>query len=43
MDGAGAGHLQCDDGDYADIEAALNHFTAPHWFAKRGGMLSAYT
>jgi hypothetical protein len=29
MDGAGVGHLQCDDGDYADIEAALNHFTAP--------------
>jgi hypothetical protein len=29
MDGAGVGHLQCDDGDYADIEAALNHFTTP--------------
>ncbi len=29
MDGAGVGHLQCDDGDFADIEAALNHFTAP--------------
>jgi Domain of unknown function (DUF222) len=29
MDGAGVGRLQCDDGDYADIEAAVNHFTAP--------------
>lgn len=28
-DGVGTGHLQCDDGDYADIEAALNHFTSP--------------
>lgn len=29
IDGAGTGHLQCDDGDYADIEAAVNHFTPP--------------
>jgi hypothetical protein len=29
MDGAGVGHLQCDDGDYADIEAAVNHYTSP--------------